>query len=125
MIQDKLLQVADADPNPAVALFVENIAVLPLKSVVAQLSSKPELLLAYLSEMFGSRRDEYDVDGMAEYHNLQVQLHVRYKVAGLLEFLEQSHVYDLDLALRECASHKPHPLHREMVFLFRRQGNFS
>jgi hypothetical protein len=125
MIQDKLLQVVDADPSRAVAMFVESLSVIPLKSVVAQLSSKPELLLAYLSEMFASRRDEYDVDAMAEYHNLQIQLHARYKVAGLLEFLEQSHVYDLDVALRECASHKPHPLHREMVFLFRKQGNFS
>jgi hypothetical protein len=46
------------------------------------------------------------------------------QVAGLLSFLKLSHVYEPNAALRLCSSHKPEPLHREMVFLLRRQGNF-
>lgn len=81
LIQDKLRDVAEADPGKALPLFVQHIHRVPMKAVVQQLSPNPDLLLTYLTEMFNSRRSEYDVEDMAQYHNLQIQLHVTHKVS--------------------------------------------
>lgn len=124
IIQDKLLQVAAGDPQRSVLMFVENSDKFPVASVVAQLRPDPLIALAYLTCMFDQRKAEYDRAEFAEYHNLQVYLHVTHQPAGLLSFLRLSHAYDLDKALALCSEHKPDPLVREIVFLQKRQGNF-
>ncbi len=52
----------------------------PLKAVVAQLAPEPKVLLEYLTAMFDMRRPEYDVAAYAEYHDMQVRLHVEHQV---------------------------------------------
>jgi hypothetical protein len=54
----------------------------PVSSVVAQLRPDPLVLLAYLTCMFDQRKAEYDRAEFAEYHNLQVYLHVNHQVRG-------------------------------------------
>ncbi len=67
-----------------------------MKTVVGQLALNPALLLTYLSEMFNSRRFEYDVRDMAEFHDLQIRLHVEHRVSVPHDFEESVHAHLLN-----------------------------
>lgn len=118
-IKDKVERLMNFNGDKAAELFVDNVDVMPLESVVAQLSSHPRHLHKYLHHLF--LKDKNFLIGYA-YHNKQVELYAEYQPKFLLEFLKTSNQYLPEDAVKVC---KAHHLYEEMAYLFQLMGDRS
>jgi WD40 repeat protein len=109
------LMLLDADETSQ--LLVENMEVIPMKSVIDKLRKykSQKYLMTYLHRLLLKDRDS-----CIEYHDLLVKLYAEYQPESLMAFLKLSSTYQLEEALDICKSKN---LIKEVVFLYSRMGD--
>eukprot|EP00854_Cymbomonas_tetramitiformis_P000567 gene567-967_t len=129
-VSDKAVLLMQLDLERAIDLLVEQAALIPAASVVAQLQEPGQgsagagaegdkehryMLHRYLHALF-----DKDPSEGGDFHSLQVELYAEFEPARLMHFLTSSQFYPLERAYDVCHEHK---LVKEMVFILGRMGS--
>uniref|UniRef100_A0A6G1SCB3 Vacuolar protein sorting-associated protein 41 n=1 Tax=Aceria tosichella TaxID=561515 RepID=A0A6G1SCB3_9ACAR len=111
---EKLMQL---DSDQTAQLLVENVDVIPMKSVIDKLRKykSQKYLMAYLHRLLLK-----DQDCCIEYHDLLIKLYAEHQPENLMGFLKLSTAYNLEEALDICKSKN---LVKEVIFLYSRMGD--